>query len=254
MQFTQEVRLASAANAPVRLSDGAALRWQSGVFFFTQNYDQEAVNNFSPFVLSPFVPFPVAQTSPAGGARRHRHRRLRPGHADVRGEPRPHARRARRSRAEGRPAGHVLLAGDRAAVQRDRRTELLERVTAAGRGVSRPVEPDALRDGRSRVQGRRLQSGVAARQRVLRRGAHLERRGRRQDGVGRRPRHHQRVRVPDRLGRPAAEPAEPVGARTVLHRQRRRRQQRRRRARGERPAHAARGRVRDAGLHARAFR
>jgi len=64
MQFTQEVRLASAANAPVRLSDAAALRWQSGVFFFTQNYDQQAVNNFSPFVLSPFVPFPVAQTSP----------------------------------------------------------------------------------------------------------------------------------------------------------------------------------------------
>ncbi len=64
MQFTQEVRLASAANAPVRLSDAAVLRWQSGVFFFTQNYDQQAVNNFSPFVLSPFVPFPVAQTSP----------------------------------------------------------------------------------------------------------------------------------------------------------------------------------------------
>jgi iron complex outermembrane receptor protein len=64
MQFTQEVRLASAANAPVTLSDGATLRWQSGVFFFTQNYDQLAVNNFSPFVLSPFVPFPVSQTSP----------------------------------------------------------------------------------------------------------------------------------------------------------------------------------------------
>ena len=64
MQFTQEVRLASAANAPVRLSDGAALRWQSGVFFFTQNYDQRAVNNFAPFVLSPLVPFPVSQTSP----------------------------------------------------------------------------------------------------------------------------------------------------------------------------------------------
>jgi iron complex outermembrane receptor protein len=63
-QFTQEVRLASAASAPVRLSDAAALRWQAGVFFFTQNYDQQAVNNFSPFVLSPFVSFPVAQTSP----------------------------------------------------------------------------------------------------------------------------------------------------------------------------------------------
>ena len=64
MQFTQEVRLASAANAPVRLSDGAALRWQSGVFFFTQNYDQLAVNTFSPFVLSPLVPFYIRQTSP----------------------------------------------------------------------------------------------------------------------------------------------------------------------------------------------
>jgi iron complex outermembrane receptor protein len=64
MQFTQEVRVASAANAPVRLSDGAALRWQSGVSFFTQNYDQEAVNRFSPFVLSPLVPFPVNATSP----------------------------------------------------------------------------------------------------------------------------------------------------------------------------------------------
>jgi len=63
-QFTQEVRLASAANAPVRLSDAAALRWQAGVFFFTQNYDQLAVNSFSPFVLSPLVPLPVDQTSP----------------------------------------------------------------------------------------------------------------------------------------------------------------------------------------------
>ena len=64
MQFTQEVRLASSANAPVRLSDGAALRWQSGVFFFTQNYDQQAVNTFAPFVLSPLVPFSVRATSP----------------------------------------------------------------------------------------------------------------------------------------------------------------------------------------------
>jgi len=64
MQFTQEIRLASAAKAPVRLSEDVALRWQSGVFFFTQNYDQLAVNSFSPFVLSPFVPLPVDQTSP----------------------------------------------------------------------------------------------------------------------------------------------------------------------------------------------
>jgi iron complex outermembrane recepter protein len=62
--FTQEVRLASADNAEVRVSDRAALRWQAGVFLFTQAYEQDAVNNFAPFVLSPFLDFPVSQHSP----------------------------------------------------------------------------------------------------------------------------------------------------------------------------------------------
>ena len=31
------------------------LRWQAGVFLFTQNYEQDAVNTFAPFVLSPFI-------------------------------------------------------------------------------------------------------------------------------------------------------------------------------------------------------
>jgi iron complex outermembrane receptor protein len=43
-QFTQEVRFASADAAPIRLGDNAALRWQSGVFLFTQNYEQDAIN------------------------------------------------------------------------------------------------------------------------------------------------------------------------------------------------------------------
>jgi iron complex outermembrane recepter protein len=34
LQFTQEVRLASAAGAPARLGDRVRLRWQTGVFFF----------------------------------------------------------------------------------------------------------------------------------------------------------------------------------------------------------------------------
>jgi iron complex outermembrane receptor protein len=63
-QFTQEVRLASAAAAPVRLSSSAALKWQAGVFFFTQNYDQTAVNRLAPFVLSTQIPIAVEQTSP----------------------------------------------------------------------------------------------------------------------------------------------------------------------------------------------
>jgi iron complex outermembrane recepter protein len=60
-QFTQEVRFASADDASIDLSDRATLRWQGGVFLFTQHYDQNAVNQFSPFV---FAPFAVNQTSP----------------------------------------------------------------------------------------------------------------------------------------------------------------------------------------------
>jgi iron complex outermembrane receptor protein len=41
-QFTQEVRVASAA--PRKLTDTATLKWQSGAFVFTQNYHQDAVN------------------------------------------------------------------------------------------------------------------------------------------------------------------------------------------------------------------
>jgi iron complex outermembrane recepter protein len=63
-QFTTEARVASARNAPVVLSDRVTMRWQTGVLVFTQNYEQDAVNSFSPFVLSEFVNFPVAQHSP----------------------------------------------------------------------------------------------------------------------------------------------------------------------------------------------
>jgi iron complex outermembrane receptor protein len=63
-QFTQEVRVANAVNAPLDLSDSVALKWQGGVFFFTQNYEQNATRNFSAGFLSPFLPFPVTQTSP----------------------------------------------------------------------------------------------------------------------------------------------------------------------------------------------
>lgn len=63
-QFSQEVRLASAPGTALRIGDRAAVRWQAGVFLFTQNYEQEAVNTFSPFVLSPLLGFPVSQQSP----------------------------------------------------------------------------------------------------------------------------------------------------------------------------------------------
>jgi iron complex outermembrane receptor protein len=63
-QFTTEARFASAKAAPIVLSDRTTMRWQAGVFVFTQNYDQDAVNNYSPFVLSQSIRFPVSQHSP----------------------------------------------------------------------------------------------------------------------------------------------------------------------------------------------
>jgi len=63
-QFTQEVRIASAPNASIPLSGRAALKWQAGVFLFTQNYEQNAVNTLAPFTFSPFITFPLALTLP----------------------------------------------------------------------------------------------------------------------------------------------------------------------------------------------
>jgi iron complex outermembrane receptor protein len=63
-QFTQEVRVASSPAKTIAVSSNATLRWQAGLSFFTQDYNQEAVNTLSPFVLSPQIPFSVQQTSP----------------------------------------------------------------------------------------------------------------------------------------------------------------------------------------------
>ena len=62
-QFTQEVRIASPENAP--LAFGATMvKWQAGVEYFNQSYNQDAVNRFSPFVLNQQIAFPVAMHSP----------------------------------------------------------------------------------------------------------------------------------------------------------------------------------------------
>ena len=46
------------------VSDRATLRWQAGLFLFSQDYAQDAVNTFAPYVLSPMLPFSVSQHSP----------------------------------------------------------------------------------------------------------------------------------------------------------------------------------------------
>lgn len=53
LQFTQELRLASVGQS--------RLRWQGGVFFFTQNYEQDAVNSLAADV---FAPFPLDMHTP----------------------------------------------------------------------------------------------------------------------------------------------------------------------------------------------
>jgi iron complex outermembrane receptor protein len=63
LQFTQELRVASSRDAAFDFG-AMQLRWQAGVLFFTQNYEQVATNTFTPFVLSPFLGFEVQQTSP----------------------------------------------------------------------------------------------------------------------------------------------------------------------------------------------
>jgi iron complex outermembrane receptor protein len=62
-QFTQQVRISSPDNAPIALG-AAMIKWQAGIEYFNQGYDQAAVNTLSAFVLSPQVGFPVAMHSP----------------------------------------------------------------------------------------------------------------------------------------------------------------------------------------------
>jgi iron complex outermembrane receptor protein len=62
-QLTQEVRVTSSPAQPIALSPRATLRWQAGLLLFTQDYDQDALNTYAPFVI-PMVPFAVQETSP----------------------------------------------------------------------------------------------------------------------------------------------------------------------------------------------
>jgi iron complex outermembrane receptor protein len=63
-QFTQEVRVASARDRLLTLSDAVAMTWQAGAFVFTQAYEQEAINDYGAFVLSPLLAFPVREHTP----------------------------------------------------------------------------------------------------------------------------------------------------------------------------------------------
>lgn len=50
-QFTDEFRLASAKDSPVHLGENLKLKWQTGLMVFTQHYEQQALNEYSPGIL-----------------------------------------------------------------------------------------------------------------------------------------------------------------------------------------------------------
>jgi iron complex outermembrane receptor protein len=62
-QFTQQIRVFSPDGAAWRLGS-MTLKWQAGLEFFNQGYDQDAVNRLNASVLSPQINFPVAMHSP----------------------------------------------------------------------------------------------------------------------------------------------------------------------------------------------
>lgn len=70
LQFTTELRLASAEDHPVDMGDALKLKWQTGLLLFTQKYEQDAVNSFYPGglyradqVMPGFPPFDSAANS-----------------------------------------------------------------------------------------------------------------------------------------------------------------------------------------------
>ena len=150
-QFTQEVRLASAA--PKKLSDTAALKWQTGVFLFTQSYQQDAVNTLAPFVLSPFVGVPVNQYSPVSEPGRLWPWRVRPGHGDLQEQPGPDWWRACGLREQERGPQDVLRPCHRAANGCGGQGQLLARLPAV-RGRLSPEAASTASTPRSRTASR----------------------------------------------------------------------------------------------------
>ena len=210
------------------------LRWQSGVFLFTQDYEQDAINSYAPFVVRDR--FRSAST-----------RRVSAlddfglglfGQGTVTFNDRLDLTAGARFDYEDKSATLENFYEPPIAARHvgRRRQELLERLAAGGGRVPAPAGQDALCDRRAGIQSRRVQPGVARGPRGVRRGAHLALRRRREDALGRRPRVGERRRLLHRLGRSAAERPQSGGAGAVLHLQRRRRRQQGRRGGGQRAA------------------
>jgi iron complex outermembrane receptor protein len=64
LQCTHATRLAVAPTEPVLVSRTSTMHWQTGFFAFTQAYEQDAINSYAPFLISPFIDFGLDQHLP----------------------------------------------------------------------------------------------------------------------------------------------------------------------------------------------
>ena len=160
-QFTQEFRFASADSAPLTLGDNAQLRWQIGTVSLHATTTTRTPSISSR--RSSCAPFPVTQHSPRSELDDFGVGLFGQGTVTF-GEPlRSRGRRPVRLRKQERHPRDLLRSAAHRAGTRGRRRELLERV-AADLGCLPPAAgQDGVRDGRARLQGRRLQPGVAGR-------------------------------------------------------------------------------------------
>ena len=255
LQFTQEFRFASAPAAAMTLSDSATLKWQAGVFLFTQNYDQDAVNTYSPFVLSPFINIPVDQHAPVGslddtGVGVYGNGTFVFGNnVDV-------TVGARVDHENKKADLSTYLSGPTIlSIPQVVNDEKGYSNAAPQAAVSFRFKPDALAyfsvTGGYKAGGWNPTSPQGNEAYDQEKTWNYE--GGVKTGAGRPSRHRQFRRVHHRLGRPAAEPAEPAGAGAVLHLQHRQRAQHRLRGRTECPGARGGESLRDRRLHARAL-
>ena len=183
-QFTQEFRVASSSNASRALSRSRHVAVAGGPVPLLAGVHAgrgELVLAVRAVAVSAVC---GRSAFAACGARRSRRRPLRPRHIHVQRAPRRGDRRSARITRTRRPNLNTFFSPAIAPPNAvDGRAQLQRRVAAVHAFVSASTEQHRVRHRLERLQGGRLQCRVAAGQRVLRRRAQLELRGRREDVV-----------------------------------------------------------------------
>ncbi len=165
------------------------MQWQAGVFLFTQNYEQDAINSYSAGLISQFIDFGLDQHLPKSALDDVGLGLF--GQATMTFRERLDVTLGARFDQEWKdadlqsffdPALPFLPAS---VVTAEKNFGNVSPQAAVAFHAA--AEPDDLRDVQPGLQGRRLQPVIARRCRGLRRGAYLERRGRMEVDLGRWP-------------------------------------------------------------------